>query len=238
MLLTAIGIILSVGTWEQGSEVIAKNITIRASSDNRVKINTVIFTDDKECTIPNTSHYTFNTEKDLLEYWNSNQAPFYVTRYEQLLHVSTRDCYAFKQELTAFTFTCIFTCILGFWIDVFITVKLCKKRKVRPQTLAEVVLPVVATMPEKSSEPQSLSLYAAQLMAEAHINRGEVCPITQEPLDKISVLVPECGHVISEASIKTQIPKKCCVCRKDVKYTRVEVKLKSNTVDSTTELMV
>lgn len=248
MIFTILNIILSVGSWEVEEYAFPKNVTLAPTINNRIGFNTVQFADDKVCSVlyNRDSPYTFNTEEDAMNNWNTKVMPFQLARYEERFHITSNTCYAFKRNNTSFTLIIVFFTTLGTILDVisillFLRYKHHKQRiqQISPQGNPPLQEQEPIRRPyypaQQQSKSDGLSIYAAQLIAEAYIHRRELCPITQEPLDKVSLLVPECGHVISESS--GYISNTCCVCKRNVNYTRVEgkltiVKSKQNDVDT------
>ena len=68
--------------------------------------------------------------------------------------------------------------------------------------------------PERSSKP-ALPQHMVNVFVEAAVGKGELCPITQDPLTKDSMVVTPCGHGLDNSSAKYWISTKhsCPVCR-------------------------
>ncbi len=236
MLFTLLNIFLGVGLWPIETSQYALNVTLRTTTDNRIQYDTVLFVDNKLCTVlENAKYVIFNSEEDAMNIWNTNYAQNQIKRYEQRWHISTNECNAFDKDIAPVTISLIILSIAGTFVDIIIYC-LYKRYKqmnhLNPipsrqmnQVLPQNTEPLIELVPQDKNHPQKLDQYVAQLIADAQLSKGELCPISQEQLNKAALLVPHCGHVISETSVSANPPKKCCICKRDIIYTRVEASL-------------
>jgi hypothetical protein len=88
MILTIIGTILWVGALRVPQDAVAVNMTLQATNDNRVRIQSFLYSDNVVCSTDGPS-YTFNTVSDAIAYWNSLSPPFATQRYFERLKIST-----------------------------------------------------------------------------------------------------------------------------------------------------
>jgi hypothetical protein len=240
MIFTLTTVFLLVGAWPMEEMAIARNVTLGYSNDNRIRFDTVLFTDGRTCSVLDLERYRFHTAEDAMRTWNARGPPFAASRYEENWHLTTNACTAFDNPTNVIALIGIILGIFGVFADG--TCVFCIYHKyywrgrhreyrgtpILPVTDMPKIQPSVAT-----SVPKGLSPYAAQLIAEASLQRGDICPVSQEPLDSVALLVPECGHVLSEAAAAAKLPTECYMCRKPVVYTRVEAKLKLVPVSDT-----
>ncbi len=74
-----------------------------------------------------------------------------------------------------------------------------------------VHIPIPVPMPIRSET--GISSYAAKLIVDALVSRGEVCPVSLDPLDEFEeILVGECGHACGATDQTTKLLR-CPVCR-------------------------
>lgn len=221
MLFILLNVILSTGSWQVEEFAVAKNVTLTPTIDNRIKFNTVIFTDNKECYVTNKQgQYTFNTEADAMQYWSMNIESTSVARYEERRHITTNTCNALQKNNDSFIIIITLFSTIGMFLDVSIVIwaRILRKNMYRP-----TIIPDTQHITKLDDQPSKLNSYAAQLIAESYIRRGEICPITQTQFNTTALLVPICGHVISEVGVNGNPPSTCCLCKQPVVYTRVEV---------------
>jgi hypothetical protein len=221
---------------------IATNITIIPTEDNRYKLYSALFSDGTICTYSHrTKKYTFSTYQEAMNKWNSYNPPYEASYYKERWQITTDSCQIneSREDIPvlfgllggipglAIDISCIYTYVI-WYIRKY---KRERERRILPElergVLAEQngdnnnITPLLVPKQEK----KGLDPYVAQLIAEASIARGDVCPVTLEPLSDVRLLVPECGHIISEAGTSTKIPDICYLCKKVVTYVVVKGKM-------------
>ncbi len=220
MICLLLSIILSTGTYETESFGTVQNITVKTTKDNRITFDNLFYSDGKVCSLyTDIDIYTFNTEADLRKSWNP---PFEAPRYQQRYSLTSKNCYSFERSWTTFTRFAVFLGFVGTVVEYFLYAICCRRRQRVTGTQNQI--PQIVVTDEKASIKEKPDVKKAEEIVEEQFQNGEKCPLTQEPLDKTFLFVPSCGHVLSQAAT-FNLPKKCCICRRDVSYTRVEAKL-------------
>lgn len=227
MFATLTFIILAIGTTYKLEDATATSLTFGKTYDNRVRITNVQFADGLTCFTPKVDWLSYNTVADATA---ANPVPFETKRGFQYMTITTKDCIAMMDNPTTESLLYILLILVGIIVDAVVWVCIYKswkdgRRQVRPTATPVVVVPQVTAAP-KGPQPQqqpALTTYAATLMIEAAIRRGDTCPVTLAPLTSVALLVPPCGHILSEAARPTN--NMCPVCRAPATYTPVPCKL-------------
>lgn len=218
MLATLTFIILAIGTTYKLEDATATSLTVGTTYDNRVRITSVQFADGLTCFTPKVDRLSYNTVADATA---ANPVPFATKRGFQYMTITNKDCIAMMDNPTSESILYILLNLVGIAVDAAVWVCIYRGWKDRRR---QVVVPQVTAAP-KAPQPQqpSLTTYAATLMIEAAIQRGDTCPVTLAPLTSVALLVPPCGHILSEAARPTN--NMCPVCRAPATYTPVPCKL-------------
>lgn len=216
MIVTLAFLLTGIATTYRFEDAIAQNVSLVGTRNNRVRYDTVLFTDGVTCNVPTKAEFEFNTVADASTAWQVRDPPFSMPRGYHLIRIAGDHCITLTTDATIQSFLFYMLIIAGFTIDVvcwtFITQRCCR----RTPTAPSVVIP--------PPPPPPLSLYAAIMIAETAWTRDEICPVTQEKLkEATSVLVPPCAHIVSGAG---RPPNNMCpVCRAPTHYTEVPTKV-------------
>lgn len=226
MFATLTFIILAIGTTYKLEDATATSLTLGTTYDNRVRITSVQFADGLTCFTPKVDRLSYNTVADATA---ANPVPFETKRGFQYMTITKKECIAMMDNPTTESLLYILLILAGIIVDAVVCVCIYSiwrggRRQVRPTATPVAVVPQVTVAP-KEPQPQqpALTTYAATLMIEAAIRRGDTCPVTLAPLTSVALLVPPCGHILSEAARPTN--NMCPVCRAPAMYTPVSCKL-------------
>lgn len=212
-------ILFAIGTTYNLEDATATNVTVTRTADNRVRYDTVTFTDGLSCKVPSTmKEYTFNTAADAMA---AIQLPLQTKRGYQYLKLTSDECVALTTFSIRESLVFIIFSIAGPVFDfILCTMPARINRWIRRRALnAPVVIPRNSTVAPAPPPPQGPSVYAATLMLEAAIQRGDTCPVTLVPLKTATLIVPACGHILSEAGRPSNGI--CPVCRQPAAYTSI-----------------
>lgn len=214
---TILLIILGTGYTVQYEDATAANVTIVPTEDNRVRYSEVRYTDGVVCSVnPKYKEYSYNTYADAEAAWQARNPPFVSPRGRNAF-IHTESCVSFTSGIGSNALMCYLFLMLGTPIDCLFIALYYRytRRRIRDS-------PYNPLPPPPQPAPQtSLSSFAATMITDTAIRRGDICPITQEPLTREQTLcVPLCGHIISEAG---GLPANnvCPMCRSATTYTTV-----------------
>lgn len=215
-MLTLLLIILGTGYTVQYEDATAANVTIVKTVDNRVRYSDVRYTDGVLCSVnPNYKEYSFNTYADAEAAWQARNPPFALPRGRNAF-ISTESCVTLTSGIGSNALMCYLFLMLGTPIDALLIATYYRYKHRRNRD----VLPI-PVQPHPQPAPQDmLSIFAATMLIDTAIRRGDICPITQEPLTREQTLcVPLCGHILSETVLPAN--NMCPLCRSATTYTTV-----------------
>jgi hypothetical protein len=215
-MITFLLIILGAGFTVQYEDAVAANVTIVPTEDNRVRYSDVRYTDGVVCSVnPKYKEYSYNTYADADAAWQARNPPFALPRGRNA-YINTGSCVALTSGIGSNALMCYLFLMLGTPIECFLIAiyRRYKRRRNRD------VLPIPLLPPPRPAPQTSLSSFAATMLIDTAIRRGDICPITQEPLTREQTLcVPLCGHIVSESGRLTN--NMCPLCRSATTYTVV-----------------
>ena len=216
-MLTLLLIILGTGYTVQYEDAAAANVTIVPTRDNRVRYRDVRYTDGVLCSVnPTYKKYSFNTYADAEAAWQARNPPFTLPRGRNAF-INTESCVTLTSGVGSNALMCYLFLTMGIPIDALLIAIYyhCKRRRSR------FILPTQSDHRTPPPTPQNaLSIFAATMLVDTAIRRGDICPITQDPLMREQALcVPLCGHIVSESGRPAN--NMCPLCRSATTYTTV-----------------
>jgi hypothetical protein len=223
MIVLIVGFLCTIGSLMIPEEKRAMNMTLKNTDDNRVQFSTMTFEDGKACNVKG-DIYTFNTDQDAIQRWNSWSPPVLMKRNVPAWNIYNLECTVQDSTehwigtggilLLTIAFTCMIDRYILFCIKTWYRARFVSSARSPPPLLTRIHVEV------HKSQTEPLSAYTAKLIAEACIGRGDKCPINLEPLSLTEgVYVPDCGHCIGPIDT---LPEMCSICRKKVIYIHVK----------------
>lgn len=219
--------VLAIGASYDLEEAVATSLSLTSTPDNRFRYDRLTFTDGRSCMVPRLDKYIFNTAAEA----NASLTfpyPYQTKRGYQKLKITTDDCVTMVDESsnTASILFLVFCCTLGPCCDIFLyhfLKHVVKKYCQRQADAVPLIAVAPAPAPARAPAHPAPSIYAATLMLEAAIQRGDTCPVMLTPLKTATLIVPGCGHILSDlARPQNDI---CPVCREHVAYTSIPCRI-------------